>query len=358
MQRDPKSDAAYIHQREAALQELRGERKPVRWGWAEGIKVRRVRWLWDARVPQGEITLIGGREGTGKSTVMLDVASQLSRGRLEGEHDGQAHTSLISATEDTWEHTIAPRLLAAGADVSKVGWVAAEEEDGIVLPEDIEGLAAAVQESGAKLLVLDPLISRLGKLDTHRDADVRQALEPLKKLAGTTGLAIAGLIHFNKNSDADPNTQFMGSRAFTAVPRSLLVACHDPDDETGNSRLLAQSKNSLGRLARTQAYTIGERQVGDDDGPVMGSYVHWDGTDDRNVYEIFRKGKVAGDKKASVADTLRDFLDRMGPTPKGNVVVALCSQLDCSERAVERAAKELGIKSLAVNGGPATWELP
>ncbi len=42
-------------------------------------------------------------------------------------------------------------------------------------------------------------MSRLdAKLDTHKDAEVRIALEPLTALADRTGAAVARLIHVNK----------------------------------------------------------------------------------------------------------------------------------------------------------------
>ena len=78
---------------------------------------------------------------------------------------------------------------------------------------------------------LDPLISRLDAgLDTHKDAEVRQAHEPIVALAERTGVHITGLIHVNKSGTADPLTALMGSRAFAAVARAVLFVMEDPDE--------------------------------------------------------------------------------------------------------------------------------
>ncbi len=107
-------------------------------------------------------------------------------------------------------------------------------------------------EPDLALIVLDPLMSRLGaKLDTHRDGDVRQALEPLVSFADDTGVSILGLIHLNKSQGVDPLTAVMGSRAFVAVARSVLVVMKDPDEE--DAYVMAHAKSNLGRRAPTRA---------------------------------------------------------------------------------------------------------
>jgi hypothetical protein len=49
----------------------------------------------------------------------------MARGRdhsgvLPGEYLGQSKAVLVAASEDSWEHTIVPRLMAAGADLDLV----------------------------------------------------------------------------------------------------------------------------------------------------------------------------------------------------------------------------------------------
>jgi AAA domain len=81
------------------------------------------------------------------------------------------------------------------------------------MPQDLHDLEQRAVEVGAVLLVLDPLMSRLSdRLDTHRDAEVRLALEPLAALANRAHLAVLGIIHHNKSGSTDPLQVIMGSR--------------------------------------------------------------------------------------------------------------------------------------------------
>lgn len=200
----------------------------------------------------GSLSLIAGPEGLGKSTMAYWLTAEVTRGRLPGKHQGEPRAVLVCATEDSWSHTIVPRLIAAGADLQLVYRVEVVTTLGthgtLSLPHDNNALAHAIEQTGAALVLLDPLMSRLsGSLDSHRDQEVRQALEPMVKVADDTGSTVIGLIHFNKSNSADPLTNVMASKAFTAVARSVSVVVKDADDETGTRRIFATPKNNLGR---------------------------------------------------------------------------------------------------------------
>lgn len=237
---------------------------------ASDITPRRVRWLWDERLALGTLALFGGREGAGKSTLCYTLAADITRGTLKGEHFGTPKPVAIVATEDSWEFTIVPRLMGAGADltlVHKLSVATGEDlETSLVLPYDMNALRAELADSGAVMLILDPLMSRLdASLDTHKDADVRRALEPVTAIADDTGVVVAGLIHVNKTATTDALTSLMGSRAFAAVARTVLYVMADPGDETGARRLLALAKNNLGRSdLPMMAFTIAAGVVAKD----------------------------------------------------------------------------------------------
>jgi hypothetical protein len=84
------------------------------------IKPRPVRWAWTDRIPAGELTLTPGRGGLGKSTFHAWIIAHLTRGTLPGVHFGKAKPCIIAASEDSYDRTIVPRLIAAGADMDLV----------------------------------------------------------------------------------------------------------------------------------------------------------------------------------------------------------------------------------------------
>lgn len=332
---------------------------------ASTIPPRPVHWLWKDRLPIGSLCLLAGREGIGKSTAAYTLAADCSTGRLQGRYHRQPKAVIVAATEDSWEHTIVPRLMAAGADLDRIYRVDVVEADfagQLVLPEDIPALTHQAQAIDAGLILLDPLISRLdGKLDTHRDAEVRRALEPLSALADQSHAVVLGLIHVNKSGGTDPLSTVMASRAFTAVSRAVLYVVTDPDDE--HARLLGQAKNNLGRLdLPTLRYRIIGAHVADtDEGPVWTGQLTWDGETERTIGEALEASAAPGGKTAvdEAAAWLEDYLDEQGGGAESNAVKAAGKTAGHARATLERAAKRLKV-SVEQQGFPRRtwWALP
>jgi hypothetical protein len=135
---------------------------------ASEIPMKRMRFLWDGRIPLGVLAIIAGQGGIGKSTLTDSIIALVTRGELPGEHYGNPRNVLICASEESWESWIKPRLAAVGADMNRV-WLFRVEEDerpgslSLPRPEDLAGLEGLIQETEAALVVLSPLVSQLGR---------------------------------------------------------------------------------------------------------------------------------------------------------------------------------------------------
>lgn len=238
---------------------------------ATAFEVEAVSWLWEGRMPIGEICLIPGREGVGKSTFLAWLARVITRGELPGVYHGQPRGVLYAASEDAWGYTIAPRMIAAGADLSLIYRVDVVDDGvpgGLLLPRDCSALPAIAEQTKAAALMCDPILSLVDDtLNINRAQELRRALEPLKRAAEAAGLAIPALIHFNKTSDTDLNSKIAGSRAWAEVARAILAIAHDEEAEDRYTCILSQVKNNLGRLDLPHlTYTILDTVVEAKDG--------------------------------------------------------------------------------------------
>ncbi len=216
------------------------------------IEVKATEWLWHYRVPIGALTLLPGREGTGKSTAGAWLTAGVTRGTLPGVYEGIPKGVFYAAREDDWERTIAPRLIAAGADTGLVFRIDVEcsgDTIELVLPRHCELLREAIRKHDVALVFLDPLMSSIsGALDTHKDREARSALEPLSAVAMDTDSSIVGLAHFNKAITTDALNLVMASKAFTAVPRAVIGMARDDDADEDGAVVLSQIKSNLGPL--------------------------------------------------------------------------------------------------------------
>jgi hypothetical protein len=227
---------------------------------ASSIGLRVPRWLYTKRIPTHGITLLAGREGIGKSTIAFDLCAKVTRGELDGEFHGTPRNVAIVAGEDSWASVICPRLVAVGVDLDRVYRVDVLDEGhvgSVTLPVDVERLRQACADYEIAMVVMDPIISVIsGKLDSHKDREVRVALDPLSRFAADADVAILGLIHVNKSGASDLGDSIMGSRAFTAVARSVLFCMRDADEPRGDRFWFGQSKSNLGPEQSTFGYHL------------------------------------------------------------------------------------------------------
>lgn len=334
---------------------------------ASSIRVRPVRWLWEQRIALGTLCLVGGREGIGKSLLAYTLAAQMTRGTLPGVYLGLAKAVIIAASEDSWEHTIVPRLMAAGADLDRVFRIEVRATDGndsaLELPIDLLELQRVILEQSAALIILDPLLSRLSTdLDTHKDADVRVALEPVVKLADASGCAALGLIHVNKSASSDPLTLLMGSRAFVAVARSVLFVMTDPDDAT--KRLMGQAKNNLGSIdLPTLAFHVVNVKVADSpEGEVWTGQVAWLGDSLRSIADAIAVSAGTVTEQTDQNDAaawLTEYLESVGGACDSVTVKKAGNRAGHSTRTLHRARVKLRLL-VSTFGFPKQtgWALP
>lgn len=221
-----------------------------------------VRWLWHGWLALGKLAILAGAPGTGKTTIALAVAATVTTGTYYPDGTRAALGDvLVWSGEDDPADTLLPRLLAAGADRGRVYFVGHVRERGEVRPFDPSTdtpalLQAAKRLPDLKLILVDPVVSAVAG-DSHKNTEVRRGLQPLVDFAAEAGAALLGITHFSKGGQgSDPASRVVGSIAFTAVARLVLVAARVRDDDGNERRILARSKSNLGPDDGGFTYTL------------------------------------------------------------------------------------------------------
>jgi putative DNA primase/helicase len=201
------------------------------------------------------------------------------------------------------------------------------------------------------LVVVDPLTSYLGRIDSHRTSDVRAVLEPLGEFAATTGVAVLLISHPPKAVSTAINS-VTGSLAFVAMPRMVFLAV----PEVGTERnLLLPVKNNLGPLAPGLGYRLIQRIV---EPGITASHVAWDTTPVRMTADEALAALREGNSAMSKA---REFLTKVladGPLSAA-AVTAMAVTAGIAEITLKRARKELGVVSTKPEfDGGWMWNLP
>jgi putative DNA primase/helicase len=118
---------------------------------------------------------------------------------------------LVWSGEDDPADTLLPRLLAAGADLTRVHFVGEVVEQGQRRPFDPASdihRAAGCRPRVARLrfILIDPVVSAVAG-DSHKNTEVRRGLQPLVDFAtASAGAALVGITHFSKGGQGqDPS---------------------------------------------------------------------------------------------------------------------------------------------------------
>jgi hypothetical protein len=330
---------------------------------ASAITPQPLRWLWCHRLPLRGLSLIAGEPGLGKSTLTVELAAAVSRGRLGGDLHGEPRDVLIATAEDHFASVVWGRLVAAGADLERVHQIhVSDGEEMLTLPDDVAGIEARcidllLERRPVALVVVDPVAAFIGaRIDTHRDASVRRVLAPLAGLAERQRLAVAGVAHLNKDQAGKLLARVGGSVAFGAAPRSVLAFARHPDDtdgERGSERVIVHAKSNHGRYAPSLAARIEGREV-----PEVGSVSRLMITGE---CEVGPEDLDARGEERTERDEAADFLGAEladGPRLAAEIRRA-ARDAGISERTLKRGKAELGVTSSKTGlGGGWLWALP
>lgn len=347
---------------------------------ASQIRIRPVRWLWDTtptgdaptshgRLPMNSLAIAAGGPGLGKSQFGIWLSAHVTCGTLPGQLYGKPRSVIYAATEDSWAYTIAPRLIAAGADMDRVFRVDVRDDESmsarLTLPTDTSLLGQAAEEYSVALVVADPLLSMLDSgVNDYRATEIRAALEPLVAAADRHHFSVLGLAHFTKAGGADPLSRVSGSGAFGQLIRALIAFAKVEGDDGTDEFVMSVEKNNLGRLGLpSYQYAIQPVTVETDEGPAYVSRFVLGPETSSSVREAMRD-ESTGESQSNaneVAEWLQGRLSDLGGSDEAREIKKAARANGYSDSAVDRAKKKLRLKSRAEGFGKdkcAHWFLP
>ena len=319
------------------------------------IQAKPISWLWHHWLAFGKLHILAGPPGAGKTTVALAMAATITVGGRwpDGSRCPQGNV-IVWSGEDDPSDTLVPRLMAMGADLSRVFFITESRVHGELQPFDPSRhmpqlLAKASQIGDVKLLLVDPVVSAVNG-DSHKNAEVRKGLQPLVDLGAQLGAAVVGITHLSKGTvGRDPTERVTGSIAFSAVARVVLLAAKVKTEEGGDRRVLVRSKANIAPDEGGFEYHIEqtEAQPG-----IPTSAVVWGQPVQGSAREILAEPEEDADNdsgaRAEAEDFLRELLVHSTPT---KTVQAEAKAAGHAWATVRRASETLGVKKRKGDSG-------
>jgi hypothetical protein len=346
---------------------------------ASDLTPEKLAWIWPGRIPEGKLVLLGGPPGLGKSQLTAFIAAIVSNGSDWPCREGSAPQGnvIFMSAEDGIEDTIVPRLMAAGADLTRVRIVAAATKtDGtgrktFSLKTDVDLLEELARKTGSvRVIIVDPISAYMGGADGNGNVETREVLEPLAEMANRLKIAVVAVTHLNKGGTGNQNAlnRFAGSIAFVAAARAAFAVIEDPDD--GERRLLLQAKSNLGKKCEGLAFRLEQRLVA---GDIVSSNIMFEGEYvSASIDEALNASECRGGEKHISKEEAANFLRTV---LAGGALPVLQIQSEAREagllgpespisqnKAFRSARKDLGVAPQRQGGtgakGQWVWGLP
>jgi hypothetical protein len=302
------------------------------------------------------MNILAGDYGMAKTWALLAIAAAGSRGlNLPSGIDGtiesgqvEPFTTLYLTAENDPE-LLRFRLDRLGGDPDRVFiWDTSVQP----LPElsNLAALDAALEQTGAKLLVLDPIQSVLGaKVDARQTNKTRPVLDRVTALARKRGCAVTAAMHINKATTQSLRHRIMDSVDFPAAARSVLFIARHPSDP--DLRVLAHMKASNAAAGCTLGFGLS----GDGSAVRFG----WLGAVDVSIADLEAAAQVRSNRTDTKANEAAEFLRQFladGPQLRDTVFQA-AEAAGISKAALSRVAGQFCRFSSGGFPRKTTWEL-
>jgi hypothetical protein len=311
---------------------------------ASEIKAEPISWLVPDVFPSKALSIIFGMPGLGKSQISLDLAAAVSRGSKFANHVRATRGNVIVMNvDDDPARQIKPRLLAAGADLSRVhvveGVQGEKGKEVFNLAKHFDALRRKVQEvKSVKLCIIDPIYPNAA----GRAGDTANAL---RNFAEEHNTAVLAIMHPKKAKGGADIHKIAGSQVWGAATRAAWAV---------DKGQLFPVKLSYAAPNTAFSFGIEPETIKERDATIKTSKVHFWSVDPYEAQPVVKEGQI---EKAIAM--LTDILGR-GEASQMDARTAL-NNAGISNSTIERAKEKLGVVTRRGKGEQrrmSFWSLP
>ena len=307
---------------------------------AADVVEEKIEWLWKPLIPFGKITMIQGDTGVGKTSFLVKIIADLSRGLyppgiekgvLSDRDKGEPLKTFYVTSENDEADTLVPAYKFFGGDIDNL-LLQDSEEDFELTKEEVR---QAITETGAGVVIVDPWAEFLPPdIDSGKNVEIRRLLRDIQKVAGETGAAIIFTNNYTKSTGQTGVFKGLGGSALFTRLRCIMTVSEDKDGR----RFIRSDKMSVGRERETGPIEI----VYDEEG-----MIDFAGVENIAVRNVSRA------EEARLF--LKEQLENGGVDSKE--IKRLANERGISMTTINRVKSSVGVKSKEMPDRSSVWYL-
>ncbi|KAI4442159.1 AAA family ATPase [Schaedlerella arabinosiphila] len=226
----------------------------------DDVQEKEAEWLVPQYIPKGQVTLLAGDGGSGKTITWCDIAAKVSSGSKvffdETPEEFFTHESqrvLFFSSEDSIEHTLRARLRKAKAELGNIFSVSLQDEAFNEIKFDSKILETLISLVKPALVIFDPVQSFIPPdVQMGQRNAMRNCLNPLIGIGEKYGCTFLIVVHTNKRQGVYGRNRVADSADLWDLSRSVLIVGNTKEGK----RYLSHEKSNYGEPGETALFSI------------------------------------------------------------------------------------------------------
>lgn len=264
------------------------------------IEKEYVEWLVPGYIPKGNITIIGGDGGLGKTSLWCNIASAISNGTpcvLQENNDvlyPQGEVIYFSGEDDT-ARVLRARLEQNGADLDNIKTLQMDDDAFTSLSIGGALIEGIIEARRPMLVIFDPIQQFIKNADMSKRNDMRQTMTNLTKLGTKYGTTFILVMHTNKRDKVGSfRDKLSDSADLWDIVRSVIALGRNQNNEN----FITHEKSNYGIRQNAILYHI-------ENGKIIRDSIETE----RMTYVEFMGGKSKADKTDMRSQCKNVYLD-------------------------------------------------
>jgi hypothetical protein len=321
------------------------------------IQREELDFVWWPYLARGEVSILEGDPGLGKSYLAMMVAGKVASGqRIPSARPGgkREQGPVVYFDIENSAGTVTKVRLEDNGFSDLDNYYPVEQAFSIDDDEALEEIYEYLEDIQPSLVVFDTLNTYIGKADTHKASEVTQAFGTFKDIAKSFNCSVLVLRHLTKGGGS-AIYRGQGSIAFSGSARVVMSVGVDPGDT--ETRAMAITKINFAKAPRALTFRIEERPKGKSEF-VWGDFVDLTA---QQIMDAAAESRAEGKQGTHMQDAM-EFLEAtiVGTAVEVSKLYRMAEKRSINPKMIDRAAETMGVIKKKKGKGSSktqTWEI-